>query len=79
MIVCICRRVSDKTIRAAIAEGASSVDEVGAACRAGTGCGCCHEAIEEMLAERSACEHGGECLDCRRARRAIVSPYLQLA
>jgi bacterioferritin-associated ferredoxin len=73
MIVCLCRRVSDKIIRAAIRDGASTVEEVGAACRAGTGCGACHETIGELLSERSSCS------DCPRPRLALLSPYLQIA
>jgi bacterioferritin-associated ferredoxin len=73
MIVCICRRVSDRAIRAAIDAGASTVQEVGAACRAGTGCGACHESIEEMLCERS-CESR-----CSRVSLKVLSPYLQIA
>ncbi len=70
MIVCICRRVSDKSIRAAIDGGAQCLDDVKAACRAGTGCGACHPVIEEMLAEQA---------DCPRLHLKVVSPYLQTA
>jgi bacterioferritin-associated ferredoxin len=51
MIVCLCKAVSDKTIRAAIENGAGSVEAVGAACGAGTGCGSCVPDIEHMLAK----------------------------
>jgi bacterioferritin-associated ferredoxin len=71
MIVCICRRVSDNTIRASIAEGAGTVSEVGRVCRAGTGCGACHEYIEDLIAEQQA--------NCPRVRLKVVSPYLQTA
>ena len=71
MIVCICRRVSENTIRAAIRDGAETIDAVGSACRAGTGCGACHETICEMIAEQQA--------DCPRVRLKVVSPYLQTA
>jgi bacterioferritin-associated ferredoxin len=51
MIVCNCRGVSDQTIRAAIAAGACTVDDVADACRgAGACCGSCRPAIAEMLA-----------------------------
>ena len=83
MIVCLCRRVSDRTIRAAIADGASNVQEVGAACRAGTGCGACHETIEDMLHEHQAAERAhsgrGGCEDCPRLRVPVLSPYVQVA
>jgi bacterioferritin-associated ferredoxin len=71
MIVCICRRVSDLAIRTAIDEGAHSVQAVGEACRAGTGCGACHESIEEMIHERMSCSN------CPHPRLAILSPYLR--
>jgi bacterioferritin-associated ferredoxin len=71
MIVCICRRVSENTVRACIADGAQSVAEVGRACRAGTGCGGCHEYIQELIAEQQP--------DCPRVRLKVVSPYLQTA
>ncbi|MCI0670416.1 MAG: (2Fe-2S)-binding protein [Myxococcaceae bacterium] len=57
MIVCICRVVSDRTIRAAIQEGASTVHQVAMACRAGTVCGGCRPQIAELIAE----SRGGVC------------------
>jgi bacterioferritin-associated ferredoxin len=51
MIVCLCRSVTDRAIRAAIDAGATTMEEVGQACRAGTGCGACRIVIEEMLDE----------------------------
>jgi bacterioferritin-associated ferredoxin len=81
MIVCLCRRVSDRTIRAAVAGGARTVEEVGQACRAGTGCGACHEYIAEVIHERSVAERtcGGDCADCPGAVPALLSPYVQVA
>ena len=76
MVVCICRRVSDKTIRATIKEGASTVDEVALACRAGTGCGACRPQIADMIHESSC---SGSCADCPGKRVAVTSPYLALA
>ena len=49
MIVCICRAVCDRTIRATIAAGARTVHEVATACRAGTSCGSCKEQIAELI------------------------------
>ena len=37
--VCNCHKVSDAAIQQAVSEGARSVDAVGLATRAGTGCG----------------------------------------
>ena len=45
--------VAEADIRAAISEGATSIQAVGEACEAGTGCQTCHEAIAYMLEEHS--------------------------
>ncbi|MCY1083250.1 (2Fe-2S)-binding protein [Archangium lansingense] len=65
MIVCLCHVVSDRTIRARISEGARSVEAIGEACGAGTGCGGCQEQLAELIKEcrqgtnaRSACRDG---------------------
>jgi NAD(P)H-nitrite reductase large subunit len=52
LLVCHCHRICDRTIRASIREGARSIDDVGAACRAGTGCGGCRPAIAGLLCEQ---------------------------
>jgi bacterioferritin-associated ferredoxin len=54
-MVCLCEGVSERKVRKAIDRGASSVDLVTAACRAGGRCGGCHPTIEAMLADASAC------------------------
>jgi bacterioferritin-associated ferredoxin len=51
MIVCLCHRVSDRTIQGCIDRGARTLDEVGASCGAGTDCGGCRGEIESMLDE----------------------------
>lgn len=48
MIVCSCRRVSDRTVDAAAA-GASTIAEVIARCGAGDRCGGCHPELERIL------------------------------
>lgn len=68
MIVCSCRRVSDSKIRQTIEAGATTLEQVGAACGAGTGCGACHESICEMLEEQRQ--------DCGPRRLPVLSPYL---
>ena len=70
MIVCICRRVPETTVRTAIQDGARTIEEVTRACRAGSGCGSCHVMIEEMISEHA---------DCPRVRLTVLSPYLQAA
>jgi assimilatory nitrate reductase catalytic subunit len=54
MIVCLCRALPEHAIRAAIADGAFSVEDVGAVCRAGTACGACRPTLERMIEEAGA-------------------------
>lgn len=51
MIVCLCKGVSCSTIRNAVAQGATTVEEVGMACGAGTDCGGCRGCVEEIIEE----------------------------
>ena len=54
MYVCICMAVTDTQIRSCISAGASTVEEIGDACEAGTGCGSCHDHIDVFLAAANA-------------------------
>ncbi|QGG97101.1 hypothetical protein GH723_12630 [Actinomarinicola tropica] len=56
MIVCHCHAVNDATVLDAIAGGAGDVAAVGRACRAGTGCGGCHETLARLLDAAAAVE-----------------------
>jgi bacterioferritin-associated ferredoxin len=49
MIVCVCKRVSDKKILNVIQDGACSVDQVTECCGAGGDCGSCRRLIGEMI------------------------------
>jgi bacterioferritin-associated ferredoxin len=51
MIVCHCRAVSDRTVRESLQNGAADVASVMAATGAGTCCGGCLVAVEELVAE----------------------------
>jgi bacterioferritin-associated ferredoxin len=51
MIVCVCNRVNEARIRAAIAQGAETPDEVYAGCGVERNCGRCQDTIEDMLDE----------------------------
>jgi bacterioferritin-associated ferredoxin len=62
MYVCVCKAVTEQQVRAAIDEGALSVDEVAEACCAGDDCGACHDKIEEMIEE----SHGSGAASGRR-------------
>lgn len=50
-IICVCFDVSEETIREAIRNGAHTVEAVGEATQAGTGCGGCLEKIQEIIDE----------------------------
>jgi nitrite reductase (NADH) large subunit len=49
-VICNCNRVTESTLRAAIAAGADSVAALGEATRAGTNCGSCRSELAQMLA-----------------------------
>jgi bacterioferritin-associated ferredoxin len=51
MYVCVCRGITDRDIRKAIAEGASSVSDVAQMLGAGTGCGTCRDFTQELIQE----------------------------
>jgi bacterioferritin-associated ferredoxin len=50
MILCLCRGVSEPTVRAAIHRGAATLDDVADACQAGSDCGACQDMVLELLA-----------------------------
>ena len=62
MFVCSCTGVTDRTVRACVIAGASTVDEVAERCGAGRRCGGCRPVVEELLAEVAM-----------PARRAVVA------
>jgi bacterioferritin-associated ferredoxin len=49
MWVCLCKGVTDGQIRSAINAGARTPVEIGAHCRAGTGCGGCLPEVHRLL------------------------------
>lgn len=78
MIVCFCVASTDRDIAEAMTRGAHTVDQVGACCGAGTGCGTCRAFIQEMLDDAgAACPGGGRCAECRCASepRDVPAPY----
>lgn len=52
MFACICHAVSDHQIADAVDGGAVTVEQVGAATRAGTSCSVCHDALEDLIDAR---------------------------
>ena len=51
MIICVCANVSERKLRAVIADGATTLREVERRCGAGAGCGACRNAIRECIRE----------------------------
>jgi bacterioferritin-associated ferredoxin len=49
MIVCVCKAVSDRDIAKAVCAGAKCLDDVTRCTGAGTGCGTCHQAIQQAI------------------------------
>ncbi len=65
MIVCICRAVSDRQIRAVVSDGARSMAEVRAELGAGECCGKCSRQVRELIDQhavaRSCCAGEAAC------------------
>jgi len=55
LYACICHAVTDDQVVAAVDAGAGSVDAVGEATFAGTGCGGCHPTLEELIQACAGC------------------------
>jgi bacterioferritin-associated ferredoxin len=54
MIVCVCNRLNEQRVGAAICGGAACADEVYARCGVRKNCGRCQETIEGMLDQSRA-------------------------
>ena len=55
-MICVCKQVDYITIRKAMIQGARTVEEIKQMTGAGTGCGRCVGAIEEILASVCGCK-----------------------
>lgn len=53
MYACICAAVSEAQVDACIDAGASTVEEIGDRCDAGTGCGACLDQLDDMIEKRT--------------------------
>lgn len=51
MYVCLCKAVSDRTIKAAIRSGARTLQQVTACSGAGSDCGACRGVIRDLIEE----------------------------
>ena len=50
-LVCLCNGVSERKVVKAIHHGASTIEEIGRQCRAGTTCHGCHDTLDDLLAQ----------------------------
>jgi bacterioferritin-associated ferredoxin len=67
MYVCLCRRVTDRCVHAAIASGARDLETLTTTCRAGTGCGGCLASVASILSATTVEEGAGD------QERALIS------
>ena len=51
MLICICKGLSERAVHGTIRNGATTVEEIGRACGAGTDCGTCQDALEDAIAD----------------------------
>ncbi len=51
MIVCQCRRLTERDVRAELARGARDLAELAEGCGAGSACGGCRATLEALLDE----------------------------
>lgn len=52
MFACICHAVSDHQVVDAVDAGATTIEAVGDATKAGTTCGSCHDTLEDLIEAR---------------------------
>jgi len=69
MYICICSAITDRQIRAAVAAGATSLEDVSMQLGVGAGCGCCREAAQQIVRD-AAC--AGGCSTCSRREVAAA-------
>jgi bacterioferritin-associated ferredoxin len=62
MFVCICNGVTERQIREAVADGACSLDELGARLGVASGCGTCQEYARQVLHETLQSSAAGQLL-----------------
>jgi bacterioferritin-associated ferredoxin len=71
MIVCVCKSISDRKIRAAIAEGHGTFDELQFELGVATCCGKCEESVRDVMAQSGACQS-----HCGVARHSQTVPVV---
>jgi bacterioferritin-associated ferredoxin len=75
--ICHCKGVSERQIRSAISAGARTPVEIGAHCRAGTGCGGCLPEVCRLLDDHlTSLAYYADCQDCPLLAEAELEPEL---
>jgi len=75
--ICHCKGVSERQIRSAINAGARTPVEIGAHCRAGTGCGGCLPEVCRLLDDHlTSLAYYAGCNDCPLLLEAEPEPEL---
>lgn len=69
MIICVCKSVSDRKIRAAIAEGVDSFDELQFELGVALCCGKCEESVRDVMPQSGVCASR-----CGVEQRKYVAP-----
>jgi bacterioferritin-associated ferredoxin len=59
MIVCLCRGLGEKALRATIARGGDTRERLAAICGAGDDCGGCSPTLDALLAEARRASYSG--------------------
>lgn len=62
MVVCLCKGVNDRKIRALVEGGAQTLREVVRSCQAGSDCGACLCQVKELIDQ--ARQEQGQSLGC---------------
>jgi bacterioferritin-associated ferredoxin len=60
MVVCLCKGVSDKKIRWLVQNGATTLRDVMASCKAGSDCGTCICQVKELIESTRQAETAGD-------------------
>ncbi|WP_284615543.1 (2Fe-2S)-binding protein [Aquabacterium humicola] len=71
MIVCLCRRISDRDIQHAVREGINSFDVLQDETGVSSHCGACHDCANEVFQEACAALHGGGAETCHASQKVI--------
>lgn len=73
MIVCLCRRVSDRDIAFAVSDGCDSFDDLQTDLGVGTACGCCEDCAKQTFDQQRRA-HAGVCASAQASQDAGRQP-----